>query len=142
MKATIAVAVAALFSLAGCRSHKMVERTSTEEATTVAVDTTTFSRRVLAESGSDASLVAIEFFPPDSAGRQAVRRIAAARRTTKASAATTDTATRIAWRQEQRSSASTSTATTPIRPCRWALIASLGTALTLILLTLYKIKRQ
>lgn len=142
MKATITVAAAALFSLAGCRSHKVVERATMEEVTTVAADTITFSRRMLAESGSDASLVAIEFFPPDTAGRQAVRRIAAARRTTKASAATTDTTTRIDWRQEQRSSATTATATAPIRSCRWALIASLGTALTLILLTLYKIKRQ
>ncbi len=142
MRAATAVAAAALFSLAGCRSHKAVERTTTEGATVVASDTTTFSRRVLTESGSDATLVAIEFYPPDTAGRQAVRRIAAARRTTKASAATTDTATRIAQRQEQRSSASTATATTPLRPCRWTLIAALGTALTLILLTLYKIKQK
>lgn len=141
MKAAIAVAAAALFSLAGCRSHKAVERTSTEETTVIAADTANFSHRTLTESGSDASMVAIEFFPPDTAGRQAVRKIALARRTTTATTATTDTASRIAGRQEQRSTASTA-ATTPLRPCRWALIAALGTAMTLILLTLYKIKRQ
>ncbi len=141
MKVTTTVIAAALFSLAGCRSHKAVERTVAEEKTVVATDTSTFSRRAIAESVSDGSMVAIEYFPPDTAGRQAVKRIALARRTSAASAEVTDTATRTAGQQERQSAASTE-ASTPIRPCRWALIATLGTALTLILLTLHKIKQQ
>lgn len=141
MKVTTAIIAAALCSLAACRSHKAVERTVEEKMETVATDTTTFSRRVLAESGSDATIVAIDYFPPDTLGRQSVRRLTAVRRTAKATIATSDTATRMASRQEQRSAAST-TAASPIRPCRWTLIALLGTALTLILLTLHKIKKQ
>ena len=127
---TAAIIVASLFSLSSCHSHRAVESTAGLQTHTETADSVAATRRTTASAKEESETVEINFFAPDSTGRQAVRSIS------------TDTvavaATGVSIGTTEQT---TSTRRLPTR-YRLSLAALLAAATTLILITFTIKKRQ
>lgn len=77
---TAAIIVASLFSLSSCHSHRAVESTAGLQTHTETADSVAATRRITASAKEASETVEINFFAPDSTGRQAVRSISRHRR--------------------------------------------------------------
>lgn len=77
---TTAIIVASLFSLSSCHSHRVVESTAGLQTHTETADSVAATRRTTASAKEASETVEINFFAPDSTGRQAVRSISRHRR--------------------------------------------------------------
>lgn len=134
---TAAIIVASLFNLSSCHSHRSTAglQTHTETADSIAA-----TRRISASAKEASETVEINFFAPDSTGRQAVRSISRKRRF--AAEKRTDTvavaATGVSIGTTEQT---TSTRRLPTR-YRLSLAALLAAATTLILITFTIKKRQ
>lgn len=133
---TAAIIVASLFSLSSCHSHRAVESTAGLHTHTETAD----SVAATASAKEASETVEINFFAPDSTGRQAVRSISRHRRF--AAEKRTDTvavaATGVSIGTTEQT---TSTRRLPTR-YRLSLAALLAAATTLILITFTIKKRQ
>lgn len=136
---TAAIIVASLFSLSSCHSHRAVESTAGLQTQETA-DSVAATRRTTASAKEASETVEINFFAPDSTGRQAVRsiswhrRLAAEERTDTVAVAATGVS--IGTTEQ-----TTSTRRLPTR-YRLSLAALLAAATTLILITFTIKKRQ
>lgn len=132
---TTAIIVSTLFSLSSCHSHRAVESTAGLQTHTETADSVAATRRTTASE-----TVEINFFAPDSTGRQAVRSISRHRRL--AAEERTDTVTVAATGVSiGTTEQTTSTRRLPTR-YRLSLAALLAAATTLILITFTIKKRQ
>ena len=77
---TTAIIVSTLFSLSSCHSHRAVESTAGLHTHTETADSVAATRRTTASAKEASETVEINFFAPDSTGRQAVRSISRHRR--------------------------------------------------------------
>uniref|UniRef100_UPI004027EDBF hypothetical protein n=1 Tax=Candidatus Limisoma sp. TaxID=3076476 RepID=UPI004027EDBF len=137
---TAAIIVASLFSLSSCHSHRAVESTAGLQTHTEMADSVAATRRITASAKEASETVEINFFAPDSTGRQAVRSISRHRRL--AAEERTDTVTVAATGVSIGTTAqTTSTRRLPTR-YRLSLAALLAAATTLILITFTIKKRQ
>ena len=127
---TAAIIVSTLFSLSSCHSHRAVESTAGLQTHTETADSVAATRRTTASAKEASETVEINFFAPDSTGRQAVRSISRHRRL--AAEERTDTVA---------VAATTSTRRLP-RRYRLSIAALLAEATTLILITFTIKKRQ
>ena len=129
-----------LFSLSSCHSHRAVESTAGLQTHTETADSVAATRRITASAKEASETVEINFFAPDSTGRQAVRSISRHRRL--AAEERTDTvavaATGVSIGTTEQT---TSTRRLPTR-YRLSLAALLAAATTLILITFTIKKRQ
>lgn len=137
---TAAIIVASQFSLSSCHSHRAVESTAGLQTHTEMADSVAATRRTTASAKEASETVVINFFAPDSTGRQAVRSISRHRRL--AAEERTDTvavaATGVSIGTTEQT---TSTRRLPTR-YRLSLAALLAAATTLILITFTIKKRQ
>lgn len=136
---TAAIIVALLFSLSSCRSHRAVESTAGLQTHTETADSVAATRRTTASAKEASETVEINFFAPDSTGRQAVRSISRHRRL--ATEVRTDTVTVAATGASIGTTEQTTSRRLPTR-YRLSLAALLAAATTLILITFTIKKRQ
>ena len=136
---TTAIIVFTLFSLSSCHSHRAVESTAGLHTHTETADSVAATRRISASAKEASETVEINFFAPDSTGRQAVRSISRHRRL--AAEERTDTVTVAATGVSiGTTEQTTSTRRLPTR-YRLSLAALLAAATTLILIT-FTIKKD
>ena len=133
---TAAVVVASLFSLSSCHSHRAVESTAGLQTHTEMADSVAATRRITASAKEASETVVINFFAPDSTGRQAVRSISRHRRLAADTVAVAATGVSIGTTEQ-----TISTRRLPTR-YRLSLAALLAAATTLILITFTIKKRQ
>lgn len=139
---TTAIIVVALFSLTGCRSNResMAAAESCME-TAVAESARVVSATMAAERRGEETVV-VDFYAPDSSGRQPVRRIS--RKRTVAVRTEADTTMATSSRATTATVTATESATESRKPASakgFALTVAIAAALTLILSTIL-IKRQ
>ena len=136
--ATAALAVVMLSAVA-CRSHRAVE-TGLEQRV-VAVDSVVAEQRGETMAAEAAEIIAVEFFAPDTAGRQAVRRVVRQRRLAEIRRADTTTVA-ATGRKEQQSTYTAKEKTEPTVRHKRMLVDVMIILTTLILLTLTIRKRR
>ncbi|CDE41811.1 unknown [Prevotella sp. CAG:279] len=137
---TAAIIVSTLFSLSSCHSHRAVESTAGLQTHTETADSVAATRRTTASAKEASETVEINFFAPDSTGRQAVRSISRHRRL--AAEERTDTVAGAATGVSIGTTEQTTlTRRLPTR-YRLSLAALLAAATTLILITFTIKKRQ
>ena len=136
--ATAALAVVMLSAVA-CRSHRAVE-TGLEQSA-VEMDSVVVERRGETKAAEAAEIIAVEFFAPDTAGWQAVRRVVRQRRVAGIHRADTATVAAIG-RKEQQSTCVVKEMAEPLVRHRRMLVDVMIILTTLILLTLTIRKRR